>query len=70
MVKEALAEAEFESTKAGGPNVTIRGVHYARWYTYKPAVGEPALGCYNGSEDRILKAIQTALTPLGWQIVL
>lgn len=69
LIKEALAEAEFESTKAGGPNVTKRGAHYARWYTYKPAAGEPALGYYNGSEDRILKAIQTALTPLGWQTV-
>lgn len=69
LIKEALAEAEFESTKAGGPNVTKRGAHYARWYTYKPAASEPALGYYNGSEDRILKAIQTALTPLGWQTV-
>lgn len=69
LVKEALAEAEFESTKAGGPNVTKRGAHYARWYTYKPAAGEPALGYYNGSEERILKAIQNSLTPLGWQAV-
>lgn len=69
LVKEALADAEFESTKAGSPNVTKRGAHYARWYTYKPAAGEPALGYYNGSEDRILKAIQSTLTPLGWQTV-
>ena len=69
LIKEALADAEFESTKAGGPNVTKRGVHYARWYAYKPAAGEPALGYYNGSEERILKAIQNALTPLGWQTV-
>lgn len=69
LIKEALADAEFESTKAGGPNVTKRGAHYARWYAYKPAAGEPALGYYNGSEERILKAIQTSLTPLGWQTV-
>lgn len=69
LIKEALAEAEFESTKTGSPNVIRRGAHYARWYTYKPAAGEPALGYYNGSEDRILKAIQGTLTPLGWQNV-
>jgi outer membrane protein OmpA-like peptidoglycan-associated protein len=69
LIKEALAEAEFESTKAGSPSITKRGAHYARWYTYKPASGEPAPGYYNGSEERILRAIQGALTPLGWQTV-
>lgn len=69
LVKEALAEAEFESTKAGNPKVNKRGAHYTRWYTYKPAAGEPALGYYNGSEERILKAIQSTLTPVGWQTI-
>lgn len=69
LVKETLAEAEFESTKAGSPNVTKRGVHYARWYTYKPAAGEPALGYYNGSEERVFNAVQKALSPTGWQSV-
>lgn len=68
LVKEDVAEAEFESSKAGDPKVQ-RGRHYARWYLYKPAAGEPALGFYNGSEGRIAAAVGGALAKAGWQQV-
>ncbi|MFO1303710.1 MAG: OmpA family protein [Burkholderiales bacterium] len=68
LVKEDVAEAEFESTKAGDPKVQ-RGRHYVRWFAYKPAAGEPALGYYNGSEARIASAVGATLTKAGWQPV-
>ncbi|MFO1311613.1 MAG: OmpA family protein [Burkholderiales bacterium] len=68
LVKEDVAEAEFESTKAGDPKVQ-RGRHYARWYVYTPAAGEPALGYYNGSEARIAQAVGGVLAKAGWQVV-
>ena len=67
LVKEDVAEAEFESTKAGDPKVQ-RGRHYLRWYDYKPAAGEPALGYYNGSEGRIYAAVAATLAKAGWQV--
>ncbi|MFO1344023.1 OmpA family protein [Casimicrobium huifangae] len=69
LIKEELADAEFESTKAGAPKVTKRGVHYFRWYFYKPAAGEQKPGFYNGTEERIYKAVSGALAPAGWQNV-
>ena len=68
LIKEALAEAEFEAS-ASGAKVARRGAHYQRWYLYKPAAGEPKPGYYNGTEERILKAVQGALAPAGWQTV-
>lgn len=68
LIKEDVAEAEFESTRAGDPKVQ-RGRHYVRWFRYKPAAGEPALGYYNGSEARIAAAIGGTLAKAGWQAV-
>ena len=69
LIKEELADAEFESTKAGSPKISKRGVHYFRWYFYKLAAGEQKPGFYNGTEERIIKAVSGALTPAGWQNV-
>ncbi|MET0210104.1 MAG: OmpA family protein [Burkholderiaceae bacterium] len=69
LVKETLAEAEFRVDASGSKVETKRGEHYARWLQYKPAAGEPALGYYNGSEERIYKALVSALQPAGWQVV-
>lgn len=68
LVKEDVAESEFESTKAGDAKVR-RGAHYTRWYRYKPAAGEPALGYYNGSEARIAAAVGGTLAKAGWELV-
>ena len=69
LIAETLGEAEFESTGAGDPKVTRRGRHFARWYKYKPAAGEPAPGYDNGTEERIWNAVERALKPAGWQVV-
>lgn len=69
LIKEDLAEAEFESTVAGGPKVTRRGAHHFRWFVYAPAAGEPKPGFYNGTEERIYKAVSGTLVPVGWQLV-
>ena len=68
LVKEDLAEVEFE-TDAKGTIVAKRGQHFARWFHYKPAAGEPAPGYYNGTEGRMFKAVQTALSSAGWTLV-
>ncbi len=68
LIDEVLGEAEFPSDKAGKP-VTRRGRHYQRWFAYQPAAGEPKLGYYNGSEERIFKAMQPLLLEAGWQSV-
>lgn len=69
LIKEDVAEVEFESTKAGAPKVMRKGVRYFRWLTYKPASGEPKPGFYNGTEERIHKAVSASLQPAGWQLV-
>ncbi len=68
LVDETVAEADFAADKAG-TTTTRKGHHYARWYDYKPAAGETALGYDNGSEERIYKAMLAALTAEGWQQV-
>lgn len=69
LIHEDLAEAEFESTMAGGPKVMRRGAHHFRWFRYTPAAGEPKPGFYNGTEERIYKAVSATLAPVGWQLV-
>lgn len=69
LIKEELADGEFESTKSGSPKISKRGQRYFRWYIYKPAAGEQKPGFYNGTEERIYKAVSGALTPAGWQLV-
>lgn len=69
LVNEALGEAEFESTKSGSPKVTKTGALYRRWYYYKPAAGEQKPGHYNGTEERIYKAVSTVMSANGWQQV-
>ena len=68
LIKEALADGEFESGKTG-EKVTRRGVHYFRWYLYQPAAGEPKPGFYDGTEERIYKAVSATLAPAGWKLV-
>lgn len=67
LVHEAVGEAEFESTKSGSPKVTKAGALYRRWYYYKPAAGEQKPGHYNGTEERIYKAVSAAMSANGWQ---
>jgi len=69
LIKEDVAEAEFESTSAGSPKLTRRGRHYFRWYYYRPAAGEQKPGFYNGTEERIYKAVSAALMTAGWQLI-
>lgn len=69
LTKETLAEIEFESTAAGAPLQKQHGRHYARWLSYQPAKGEPAPGYYNGTEERIWKAISTTLAKSGWTLI-
>lgn len=68
LVKEDLGEAEFPIDKSGSVAIR-RGAHFARWFVYKPAAGEPAAGYYNGTEERIFKAMLASLTKAGWQLV-
>nr|WP_157872507.1 OmpA family protein [Bradyrhizobium sp. ORS 278] len=68
LIKENLAEDEFASDATGTMTVR-RGRHFQRWMTYKPAAGEPAPGYYNGTEERIFKAMQAPLLAAGWQLV-
>ncbi|MFZ6746244.1 OmpA family protein [Undibacterium sp. JH2W] len=65
---ENVAEAEFAVDNAGATKL-FKGKRFARWMTYKPAAGEPALGYYNGSEVRIYNAMQATLSKSGWQTV-
>ncbi|BBB68185.1 hypothetical protein UNDYM_3932 [Undibacterium sp. YM2] len=65
---ENVAEAEFV-VDAAGTSKLFKGKRFARWMTYKPAAGEPALGYYNGSELRIHNAMQAVLSKAGWQTV-
>jgi hypothetical protein len=69
LVKEDLGEAEFATDTTGSVSATKRGRHYARWFLYKPAAGEPAPGYYNGTEERIYKAMQAVFAKSGWQLV-
>lgn len=66
--KEDFGEAEFAIDKSG-KKATYRGARHARWFAYVPAQGEPAPGYYNGTEERIGKAVQGALLREGWQVV-
>lgn len=68
LIREDVAEADFEADKSGAAQAR-RGRHYARWYRYVPAAGEPALGYYNGSEARIAGAVGASLAKAGWQRV-
>ncbi|MES1244913.1 MAG: OmpA family protein [Acidobacteriota bacterium] len=69
LIQEDMAEAEFPADASGSKTVTKRGRHYARWFVYKPAAGEPAPGYYNGTEGRIYNAIQPLFARGGWQTV-
>lgn len=69
LVKETVAEQDFATDQSGATMTARRGQHYQRWYTYKPAAGEPAPGYYNGTEERIFKAMQAPLTAAGWELV-
>lgn len=68
LIHEDLGEAELE-VDAAGKTATKRGHHYVRWFAYKPAAGEPAPGYYNGTEERIFKAMQVVFARSGWQMV-
>ena len=67
LVDEAMGRAEIE-TDATGNKQELTGHHFARWFRYAPAAGEPALGYDNGSEERIQKALLSTLAPAGWAI--
>lgn len=69
LLHEDLAEVSFQRDAAGAESVTRRGEHFKRWLRYTPAAGEPALGFYNGSEERIFNAIAASLKQAGWQQV-
>lgn len=69
LLHEDLAEVGFQSDAAGAETVPRRGEHFKRWLRYTPAAGEPALGFYNGSEERIFNAVATSLKQAGWQQV-
>jgi len=69
IIHEDLGEAEFPADASGGQMATKRGHHYVRWLAYKPAAGEPAPGYYNGTEERIFKAMQAVFVRGGWQVV-
>ncbi len=69
LVHEDLGEVEFPVDASGGKMATKKGHHYVRWLAYKPAAGEPAPGYYNGTEERIFKAMQAVFTRNGWQMV-
>ncbi len=65
---EDVAEAEIPASKDGKIAV-VRGKRVVRTLNYAPAPGEPALGFYNGSEERIFKSVSGALGKAGWQLV-
>lgn len=69
LVQENLAEVAFETGADSGSTATRRGRHYRRWFTYQPASGEPPVGYYNGTEERIWKAVSGTLTTAGWRAV-
>lgn len=69
LIKENVAEEEFATDQAGATMAVRRGAHYQRWFKYKPAAGEPAPGYYNGTEERIFKAVQAPLAAAGWQLI-
>lgn len=69
LVQENLAEVAFEAGADSGSMVTRRGRHHRRWFTYQPAPGEPPVGYYNGTEERIWKAVSGPLTSAGWRAV-
>ncbi len=69
LVKEDVGEAEFAVDKSGATMAAKRGQHFARWLNYKPAAGEPAPGYYNGTEERIHKAMTGVFLKDGWQLV-
>ena len=68
LVDESLGRAEFE-INASGEKQELSGRHVALWFRYQPAAGEPPLGYYNGSEERIQKALLGTLAKTGWAIV-
>ena len=63
---QALDEKTQESAEftldASGNKLSRSGHYYARWLTWKPLAGEPAVGFYNGSEARISTAVGKTLT--------
>ncbi len=67
---QALDEKTQESAEftldASGNKLSRSGHYYARWLTWKPLAGEPAVGFYNGSEARISTAVGKALVGSGW----
>ncbi|AVP99675.1 OmpA family protein [Ahniella affigens] len=69
LLHEDLAEASFQQDATGAESVVRRGEHFKRWLRYTPAAGEPALGFYNGSEERIFNAVAATLKQAGWQQV-
>lgn len=68
LIKEDLAAVEFKLDKAGTAR-EFKGRHYARWFAYKPAAGEPKPGYDNGTEQRIGKAMQAVFAKNGWQVL-
>lgn len=69
LIEETLGEAEFLTDAAGAETKTLRGRHFARWFAYRPAAGEPAPGYYNGTEERILAAMRPPFEKAGWRLV-
>lgn len=67
LVAETFGNVELE-VDAQGTKQELRGKHFARWFKYVPAAGEPALGYYDGSEERIQKALLSSLAPTGWHL--
>ncbi|MBL8940383.1 MAG: OmpA family protein [Archangium sp.] len=63
LVEETFADVELP--QASGKS-TVRGHHWTRWLLYTPAAGEKALGFYNGSEERIAKALAASFKASGW----
>lgn len=69
LLREDFGQAEFSTDAAGATKEEKRGRHFARWFAYKPATGEPAPGYDNGTEARIHAALQGSLAKTGWQNV-
>lgn len=64
LVEETYADVEVPTSAT--VKRTVRGHQWTRWLLYTPKAGEKALGFYNGSEERIGKALEPALKASGW----
>lgn len=63
LIEENLADVELQGASG---KTTVRGHQWTRWLLYTPASGEKALGFYNGSEERIAKALDASFKASGW----